>query len=329
MNVCRALHAAGHEVIGLDHDYRHLVWVEPYCVEVSANVHPIGFYEPDLVHAQPEEDMRWLAGSSHLTKLMPSLDVVKLCQHKPTASMLWHAAGLRKFPPMQIASSVPDFLDIANCQLGNPFWLRSATGAGAKAATLVENQWTGLHWIKYWASCGENIEWVAEEYLPGRDFCWTGVYRRGVLYASFARERLEWLYPHLAPSGRAGTPTVAVTVHDHQVNTYAKQAVMAVDDEPNGVYGVDMREDRDGIPRPTEINAGRFPTTSPLYSELGPNLVDLYARLGVGEAFEPWGDNIYPAGVTLLRHIDCGHAWRSKPNSAQDDLHPYPSLQLA
>jgi carbamoyl-phosphate synthase large subunit len=251
------------------------------------------------------------------------------CRHKPTAARIWFEAGLRELPALPFFADDPYHANVAANTFGLPFWLRSSVGAGAKCATLVEDVKTAFHWAKYWESRGETVEWVAEEYLPGRDFCWTGVYRRGILYASFARERLEWLYPHLSPSGRTGTPTVAVTVHDERVNETAKRAVEAVDSEPNGVYGVDLREDRAGVPRPTEINAGRFPTTSPLYHELGPNLVDLYVRLGAGEAFEPWGDDIYPAGIQLLRHIDCGHVWRSKHPDAQDDRDPSQALQFA
>jgi hypothetical protein len=334
VNVCRALNAADHEVIGIDRNLSHLAWAEPYCVEIHHDLWPRFDPEPDLYHAQPEANVLWLS-ESELPKLMPSRSVVVNCQHKPTTSAFWHAAGLRKFPPIVVTrghghrSSLPDSLADAEELFGLPFWLRAATGAGARAATLVENVRTGFLWMDYWASRGENIEWVAEEYLPGRDFCWTGVYRHGILYASFARERLEWLYPHLAPSGRTGTPTVSEVVHDERVNETAKFAVKAVDSEPNGIFCVDLREDRDGVPRPTEINAGRWATTSPLYFELGPNLPDLHARLASGEKLLPWGDNIYPAGTQLLRHIDCGHVWRSAEAGGQDVLDPSRTLVVA
>jgi hypothetical protein len=322
VNVCRALDAAGHEVIGIDESPLHLAWAEPYCSETrelwGKEQH---LPSVDLYHAQPERAVRGLAHSG-LPKLMPTPETVTACQHKPTTAVLWHANGLRRFPPVAVGEPLLESLDYAAEMFGLPFWLRSAVGAGAKAATLVEDVKTGFHWIKYWETRGETIEWVAEEYLPGRDFCWTGVYRHGILYASFARERLEWLYPHLAPSGRTGTPTVSEVVHDERVNVTAKLAVEAVDAEPNGIFCVDLREDREGVPRPTEINAGRWATTSPLYHELGPNLPALHARLAVGETVEPWGDDIYPAGTQLLRHIDCGHVWRSNQDSEPDAREP-------
>jgi hypothetical protein len=89
----------------------------------------------------------------------------------------------------------------------------------------------------------------------------------------------------------------------------AERAVRAVDEHPHGVFAVDLREDEHGWPAPTEINAGRFPTTSPLYSELGANLCDMAARAAVGERLEVLGNDIYPEDATLIRHIDCGHVF--------------------
>jgi hypothetical protein len=317
VNTCRALDAAGHDVIGIDNNELHLAWAEPFCSKTSTLLQD----DFDLIHAQPEAEVRWLSGTD-LPKLTPMVETVIACQHKPTTAVLWHATGLRRFPPVSVGEPLLESLDYAAEMFGLPFWLRSAVGAGAKCATLVSDVKMGFHWVKYWETREETIEWVAEEYLPLRDYCWTSVWRNGILYASFTRERLEWLYPHLAPSGRTGTPTVAVTVHDSRVNETARQAIWAVDDEPNGIYCVDLREDRDGVPRPTEINAGRWATTSPLYHELGPNLPALHARLAVGEKLLPWGDDIYPAGTQLLRHIDCGHIWRSQPERETDAPHP-------
>lgn len=318
VNTCRALQAAGHEVIGVDENESHLGWAEPFCVDTRDAWAIPG---ADLYHAQPEADVRWLADQD-LPKLMPTSKVIATCQHKPSTAHAWHNAGLRTYPPVRVYDPLPDTLHIARDTFGTPFWLRASVGAGAKAATLVDDLRTGYHWMRYWKTRGENIEWVAEEYLPGRDFCWTSVWKDGFCYASFSRERLEWLYPHLAPSGRTGTPTISVTAADDRVSNMARAAVLAVDPEPNGIYCVDLREDKHGDPRPTEINAGRWATTSPLYSEIGHNLPDLHARLATGEDVEPWGDDIYPAGIQLLRHIDCGHHWRSLTDQGRVDRVP-------
>jgi len=127
---------------------------------------------------------------------------------------------------------------------------------------------------------------------------------------SFARERLEYLYPHLTPEGLTGTPTRAQVVHNADVDEMAEAAVSSVDADPHGVFCVDLREDETGQPRPTEINAGRFSTTVGLWSTsngMRSNFVALAAELAVGDEsrLEHWEP--LPEGLILSRHIDCGH----------------------
>jgi carbamoyl-phosphate synthase large subunit len=173
---------------------------------------------------------------------------------------------------------------------------------------LVSDLREAYHWIRlHEVRFGMFGQFMAEEYLPGRDFCWTALYHEGERVASFARERLAWLYPQMAPfSGRTGTPTHSRVVHDYRVNGQGAAAVAVVDDKPHGVYCVDMREDEDGFPVPTEVNAGRFATTSSLYFPAGPNLVAAHIRLANGDEPGRLGDDLYPEGTELVRHVDMG-----------------------
>jgi carbamoyl-phosphate synthase large subunit len=149
------------------------------------------------------------------------------------------------------------------------------------------------------------MDFIAEAYLPGRDLAWTSLWWEGMLIASFGRERLEYIYPNLAPSGRTGTPTIARTVHDHELNTTAFNTVVAIDPKPHGFYSVDLREDKDGIARPTEVNAGRCFTTSYLSTAAGVNFMDLWCCLIQGETPYVEAVNSIPADLVWMRHIDC------------------------
>ena len=323
VNLCRALHDADHEVVGVDGNPFHLPFAARYCVETHrGTIEDAARLDHDLILSQPEQGVAWLAHHDHkVTTFVPRADVISVCRDKARTARQWYADGLRDTPPVEVRAELPDWLHQAQDKLGNPFWLRATRGAGARGATLVTDLRTAFHWIRYWQTRNSDFEWVAEEYLPGRDFCFTSVWHDGQLTAAFTRERLEWLYPHLAPSGRTGTPTVCVTVHDERVNDMAIAAIKSVDWRPHGVYAVDLREDRFGLPRPTEINAGRFPTTSPLYYELGVNLPDLAVR-GAGVSY---GTDVYPAGMYLLRHIDCGTVIASE---AELGLRPEPAARL-
>lgn len=326
VNVCRALHAAGHDVIGADGNPAHLVWAEPHCAETVVAATPtlilIDELRPDAIVAQPEQAVLDLAEHQDAIPglAMPRAATVRACDDKQVTGAIWAAAGLKRQQPYGFTpcetEPIPDHLHLAADRFGLPFWLRATRGAGARGATLVEDLRTGFHWIRYWQTRGAEWDWLCDEYLPGREFCWTSLWQHGELVAAFTRERLEWIYPHLAPSGRTGTPAIARVVHDPDVARVARAAVLAVDKVPHGIMAVDLVHDTDGIPRPTEINAGRWPTTSPLYSEIGVNMPDLHVRIAAGEHVDPVGEDIYPAGVTLSRHIDCGHVFTSVPVAA-------------
>lgn len=315
VNALRALGQAGHECVAVDDDEAHLVWCEKYAEtrRKSDGAAP----DIDVVLPQPDALVREVVERGTPVKtLLPSLRAIDHCQDKSAAGTTWWLVQLREHPPMKIEEPWPDSLHLAADRLGVPLWLRARRGAGAKGAILVRSLDQGYHWIRFWQSRDADIEWIAEEYLPGRDYAWSGVYYDGELVSSFARERLEYLYPHLTPEGLTGTPTRARIVHDPRVNTMAEEAVGAVDPCPHGIYSVDLREDREGYPRPTEINAGRGFTTFGLWSLYGPNFLDLVVRLARDgrnwwlvrpDLTEPEKRNALPRGLTLSRHIDCGH----------------------
>jgi carbamoyl-phosphate synthase large subunit len=74
---------------------------------------------------------------------------------------------------------------------------------------------------------------------------------------------------------------VGKTYSNKTLDAIAMAAVHAVDEEPHGIYGVDMTYDDQGIPNPTEINISRFFTTVLFFTEAGLNLPAIFAELGL------------------------------------------------
>ncbi len=312
INVVRSLAEAGHEVVGVDTDARHLAWAEVYCNEVWRIPEPkpglINDLQVDAVHAQAEEMVVWIADNAHALEcatLCPTSQVIVLTQDKWEACLAFRRAGLRN-DRVHLVQVVDELTNVAR-NLGYPFWIRARYGAGARGSALCNSLEEARHWVAYWQAREPRIDFLAEAYLPGRDLAWTSLWCRGELIASFGRERLEYIYPRLAPSGRTGTPTIARTVHDDMLNSIAYATVRAVDGKPHGFYSVDLREDANGYPRPTEINAGRCFTTSYLATAAGLNFMDLWTVLigaeTMPDAMTPF-DSI-PADLTWMRHIDC------------------------
>ena len=312
INVVRSLAEAGHSVIGADSNAAHLPWAGVYCddliVAEDFTVEEINGVGADAVHSQAEGIVWWIAHYRQqldAATLCPSAQVVTLSQDKWEACLMFRRAELR-VDKVHLVQDQPTLNDAAE-DLGYPFWLRARQGAGARGSALCESWQQAISWVRYWWARDSTYDFIAEQYLPGRDLAWTSLWRDGVCFASFGRERLEYIYPKLAPSGRTGTPTIARTIHDDELNKRAFRAVLALDHKPHGFYSVDLREDADGVPRPTEVNAGRCFTTSYLSTAAGFNFMDAWCTLIEGKDPRPKDShfNVIPAGLTWMRHIDC------------------------
>lgn len=203
-------------------------------------------------------------------------------------------------------------------KLKQPVWVRARHGAGGRLSLPCGSVGEARDWIGLWMRRGTPIsEFIVQEYLPGRNIAWDSIWKEGRLVTSYSRERLEYPFKHISPSGITGTPSVARTVHDAGVNGVGERSVRAVDPRPNGAYSVDIKEDARGEPYVTEVDAGKFHTTMPLWGYVAvkhfrlpwySNLADLYVRLGLGG--EPPGDaprhDLLPAGYYMIRNIDSG-----------------------
>ena len=274
----------------------------------------------EFVHAQPDIEVRVLSENRekiNAITFLPSKEAIRILQDKYLSAKVWEKKGVPAARTIEIRDDhLEDDLKKAFDEFGSPIWIRAKHGAGGRGSTPAYNIETAIHWIKYWRSRGVNWEFIAQEYLPGRNIAFMSVWKEGELVVSQARERIEYIYPYLAPSGITGTPAVARTIHDEKVNEIATEAILAVDPNANGVFSVDLKEDKNGTPIPTEINAGRFFTTSYFFTYAGEkfgvwyaNMPYIYVKLAYGESIPKNIPkyNILPAGIYWIRHIDAGY----------------------
>ena len=202
---------------------------------------------------------------------------------------------------------------------GGSLWIRAKSGAGGNLSLLCNNSSEVEYWMKLWILRGKAnfSDFMQQQYLPGRNIAWDSFWHKGKLVSSFTRERLEYPFKHISPSGITGTPTVSKIIVDESVNRIGENAVKSVDDKPHGNYAVDLKEDNDGNWYVTEIDSGKFHTTTPLWGFISTkflkqnplhNFPYLYTMLGLEEISDPGflGNDIYPEGLHVLRHIDCG-----------------------
>ena len=236
----------------------------------------------DFVHAQPDPEVAVISGrrlSIEAKTFLPLHQTVIWCQDKWLAIKRMGDAGVPV--PATIPLKGPADLDQASWQFGKKFWVRENVGAAGKGAFLANGYATASMWVE-----SINRGWgrfQAAEYLPGRCFTWQSLWKDGRLVASQGRERLEWALANRSISGVTGVTGVARISNDPRLDDIGERAVRAMETTPNGIFGVDMKENADGVPCVTEINIGRFFTTIEFFTQLGLNFPDLYIRSAMGE----------------------------------------------
>jgi biotin carboxylase len=268
----------------------------------------------EFLHPQPDVEVAVISENREqirATTFLPSKEAVCICQDKYKSARRWKQKGIPVAETMPIENEAD--AEKALEQLGTPLWIRATHGAGGVGSTPASNKETAIAWIQYWRGRNKNWKFIAQKHLGGRNLAFHSLWKEGELVTSMSRERLEYIYPHLAPSGITGTPAVQRTIRDERVNKIGTEAVLAIDPKFNGIACVDLKEDSEGTPCATEINAGRMFTTSYFFSfaskmlrgDYYANLPYLYVKLAYEEAMPKLTKyDVLPENVYWIRHID-------------------------
>jgi len=163
------------------------------------------------------------------------------------------------------------------------YWLRDTDGAGGKGAQMISS------------------------FLPGRNYSCEFAVNHGKIIGSFVKERISYSLKYKTEGvENVGSSVVSVCRDNIEVIKIANLALQCVADatktELHGFYGIDLKEDENGVPKVTEINAGRLLTASYCFFYLtNYNL----ALAGVKSYFnEDYTLGEYPTNYGILRTMD-------------------------
>ncbi|MDA4122310.1 MAG: hypothetical protein OK456_03915 [Thaumarchaeota archaeon] len=331
VNFVRALRASkrGYYIVGSDFSKYHIVYpdldsryltprhTDPKFMPRLAEI--VRQEKVDFLHPQPSSEAFVISGDRkrlHCKVFLPDQNVMKVGQDKLLTQQALRKEGI----PVAKTSTLSSVKDIegAFSSLGSPLWVRARHGAGGRLSLLCNDAEEARHWVELWVKRGSRIdEFILQEYLPGRNIAWDSIWKDGRLVTSYARERLEYPFKHISPSGITGTPSVARIVRDSRLNDVSQRAVKAIDPRPGGAYSIDVKESSKGEMCVTEVDSGKFHSTMPLWGYIAvkhlglpwyANFADLYVRLGMGESLTesiPPTD-LLPEGYYLLRDMDVG-----------------------
>ncbi len=267
----------------------------------------------DLVHPQPDPEVLFLSRNrEHVrTRLfLPSKQTIEICQNKMD---LVNKLRNKQIPTAE-SYIVENETNLSNqidklLENNEKVWLRAIRGAGSRASLPIKNTIHGKIWIDYWNSMNGigYGQFMVSEFLPGKEFAFQSIWKDGKLLTSQARERVEYLFGYLTPSGQTSSPSIACTVHRDDVNDIATKAVLSLDENATGVFCVDLKENKEGIPCITEINAGRFFTTSNFFSTAGSNMPFYYIKMAFGETLPEFSQyNPLEKDLFWIRGMDMG-----------------------
>jgi len=207
----------------------------------------------DFLYPQPTVEVKFISDNRDKINckiFLPKKETIDICQDKYASAVIWFNNGLCKEPFLidVRAHLAKQELNYALEKYGRKIWLRATKGSGGLGATPVENVETGYHWIRYWRSKDwrknkdwDQWEWMVQPYLSGRNMAWHSVWKDGELICSQARERLEYIYPFLAPSRITGTPVVQRTLNEENINSISELSVLAIDKKPYLFFCVDLK----------------------------------------------------------------------------------------
>ena len=241
-------------------------------------------YNIDIVHAQPDPEVRFLLeNKTSIEAKMFNHSLAEWLSYndKLTCQEIWSTKlglGFTCYPLEDVFNNPRLFEGLQKHE--NKVWFRAIRGAGSKAALPITSLEHARSWCQYWVDVKNSSidDFMLCEFLSGKEYAVQTLWINGELIHSQCRERVEYLFGSIMPSGQSSTPSVAKTVSSMPVYNAAHDAVLAISERPHGIYCIDLKENHSGNPIPTEVNYGRLFTTSDFFASVGMNTPSEYCN---------------------------------------------------
>jgi carbamoyl-phosphate synthase large subunit len=260
--------------------------------------------KPDLLCPLLDAELPLIAAVSKslgVRTFLPAVETLQLCADKMLSQQVWEKEGV----PVPRSILLRDETDLraAFQNIGASLWVRAIEGTGGSGSLAVSDFETAKAWIDSKQGWGT---FMAAELLGRETATWQSIWRDGQLLVAQTKKRLYWEFSKLAPSGVTGITGASLTVKDPLLNEISVSAVQAMDPKPHGIFGVDITYDRNGNPKITEINCGRFFTSHYFFTAAGLNLTYIYVKAALDEPLSypvPYV-NPLPPGQVWIRGMD-------------------------
>lgn len=264
----------------------------------------------DMAVILPEQEVlawskRQSEGKLPCKALIPPIEAVDKMLDKGVLTEALKDSGLvPKSVIIEVAD--PNLKISTESRLDYPYWIRSVTGSSGLGSYKIEN----FDDLQRWMAINKGIHnFIASEFLPGRNLACKMLYFEGKLIRSACAERIQYIMAKVSPSGITGNTSFGRLINDSIVFEVANKAMDIMFEltgaEKHGFYTIDMKEDDKGVPMITEINVRHVAFTH-CFAKAGANLCEDTVRLLDSDSTFDKNFHLYQfeEGTVFLRDVD-------------------------
>ena len=255
---------------------------DPRYIEVLADI--AAETSADFIWPLHDAEIEQVSRSTNLPcrSWVPPLEVCLICRDKLATYNRLKGAGVPV--PRSMMLNYPADIEQAFADLGDAIWIRSRQGAGSRGAYRADTIDLASSWLNIHDGWGR---FMAAEVMPGpSELSWECIWSEGQLIAAQVETRLVRGNTGISLPGVTNRGVLLKDGPD-SVGRVAEQAIRAIMPEPDGMFRVDLISDSEGMPKVTEVDAGRFGAGGVAYwHEYGYNWAYEALRIGMGESVD-------------------------------------------
>lgn len=174
---------------------------------------------------------------------------------------------------IKVTQSNPRFDDVEKI-IGFPCWIRATEGTGGLGSLKLDD----ISSYKSWLFINSKIpEFTVSEFLTGRHLANQMLYYNGEYVKGAALECVEYVMANIAPSGVTGNTHFGRFLNDDKINKFCDSCIKylekKLDVQAHGILSFDLKEDKNGNMKVTEINIRHMAYTG-VMAEVGFDLIE-------------------------------------------------------
>lgn len=232
---------------------------------------------------------------------LPHVEMAEFCFDKAKVGSFLFDKGLT---PRTVEVDTNSAMGNGSVGLDFPYWIRIKSGAGALGALKINGPKDLTTWLNIHST---RTDFMASEFLPGRNYACKMLYNHGELVQSASAERIDYLLSAAAPSGISGMCARGRLLNRPDLVEKSKIALENIanylESDLHGMFTVDFKEDKNGIALITEINI-RHVSFNRAFALGGVNFAKSTLRLYFEKGFKMAETNSFEEESYFIRGVD-------------------------